>query len=135
MYTILQKFDRLTPPTRTTRQPAPASQKTVINLSNHQLTDTENRVLGLGLNFAGNSRHFIVKINNINIGPTDLLVSFDIECLFTNVPVTEACDIIKTRLEQDTTLDTRTALSTEQIHDLLLTCLKEQPWDHHYHPS
>ena len=46
------QFDRLTPPTRTTHQPAPASQKTVINLSNHQLTDTENRVLGLGLNFA-----------------------------------------------------------------------------------
>ena len=72
-----------------------------------------------------NSRHFIKKINNINIGPTDLLVSFDVESLFTNVPVTEACDIIKTRLQQDTILDTRTALSPEQIHDLLLTCLNE----------
>ena len=72
-----------------------------------------------------NSRHFIEKINNINISPTVFLVSFDVESLFTNVPVTEACDIIKTRLQQDTTLDTRTALSPEQIHDLLLTCLNE----------
>ena len=92
-----------------------------------------------------NSRHFIEKIN---IGPTDL-VSFDVESLFTNVPVTEACDIIKTRLQQDTTLDTSTALSPEQIHDLLIHAstkhhfsgetgttnnFKEQPWDHHYHP-
>ena len=53
------------------------------------------------------------------------MVSFDVESLFTNVPGTEACDIIKTRLQQDTTLDTRTALSREQIHDLLLTCLNE----------
>ena len=88
-------------------------------------TTTTSRSVMSSRHHVINSRHFIEKINNINIGPTDLLVSFDVESLFTNVPVTEACDIIKTRLQQDTTLDTRTALSPEEIHDLLLTCLNE----------
>ena len=34
--------------------------------------------------------------------PTDTLVSFDVESLFTNIPVDQACDIVKQCLEADT---------------------------------
>ena len=55
--------------------------------------------------------------------PTDTLVSFDVESLFTNIPVDQACDIVKQCLEADATLQKRTRLNPDQIHELLLTHL------------
>ena len=55
--------------------------------------------------------------------PTDTLVSLDVESLFTNIPVDQAFDIVKQCLEADTTLQKRTRLNPDQIHDLILTCL------------
>ena len=51
------------------------------------------------------------------------MVSFDIESLFTNVPITESCRIIKERLEADDTLPDRTLLTPDEIHDLMYFCL------------
>ena len=65
----------------------------------------------------------MVPISSTTIQPTDTLVSFDVESLFTNVPVDQACDIVKQRLEADPPLQDRTRLNPDQIHDLLLTCL------------
>ena len=71
-----------------------------------------------------NSKHFLDTISCTTIQPTDILVSFDVESLFTNVPVDQACDIFKQRLiDADPTLQERTRLDPNQIHDLLLTCL------------
>ena len=43
--------------------------------------------------------------------------------LLSNVPTTETCLLVKERLEQDLSLDDRTSLSPDQIHNLLLICV------------
>ena len=62
-------------------------------------------------------------MEQIRLGKNDILVSFDVVSLFTNVPVEEACNIAKERLLSDTTLSQRTNLSPENVHDLLKLCL------------
>ena len=57
------------------------------------------------------------------MGKNDILVSFDVVSLFTNVPVEEACNIAKERLLSDITLSQRTNFSPENVHDLLKLCL------------
>ena len=70
-----------------------------------------------------NSKEFVTKIEQIRLGKNDILVSFDVVSLFTNVPVEEACNIAKERLLSDITLSQRTNLSPENVHDLLKLCL------------
>ncbi|XP_041474810.1 uncharacterized protein LOC121423524 [Lytechinus variegatus] len=71
-----------------------------------------------------NSSHFISKLKEASITPEDRLVRFDVESLFTSVPVREACDLIKKKLQEDSSLSDHTSMSPDQIHDLLLTCLE-----------
>ncbi len=62
-------------------------------------------------------------MKHIRLSENDILVSFDVVSLFTNVPVAEACIIAKERLLLDSTLPQRTNLSPESIYDLLKLCL------------
>ena len=52
------------------------------------------------------------------------MVSFDIKALFTNVPIEEALAAIHHRLQEDESLEDRTALSADQVSHLLELCLK-----------
>ena len=70
-----------------------------------------------------NSKEFVTKMEQIRLGKNDILVSFDVVSLFTNVPVEEACNIAIERLLSDITLSQRTNLSPENVHDLLKLCL------------
>ena len=45
-----------------------------------------------------NSKEFVTKMEQIRLSENDILVSFDVVSLFTNVPVEEACTIAKERL-------------------------------------
>nr|XP_054775285.1 uncharacterized protein LOC129283541 [Lytechinus pictus] len=82
-----------------------------------------------------NSKHFIDVVSKTKIRPSDTLVSFDVVSLFTSVPVDQACDIIKQRLITDPDLASRTNLTPDQIHDLLLTCLNSNSfkWRNNYY--
>ena len=53
-------------------------------------------------------------------------MSFDVFSMFTNVPIGEAVDIIRARLEQDEGLDERTPFSPGMVAELhvLLLCLR-----------
>ena len=44
------------------------------------------------------SNEFITKIEQTKLDEDEILVSFDVVSLFTNVPVDEACNIAKERL-------------------------------------
>ena len=52
------------------------------------------------------------------------MVSYDVEALFTSVPVESAISIIKKHLEEDKELHQRTAMTVKQISCLLEFCLK-----------
>ena len=66
-----------------------------------------------------NSRHFTEMMGSVHVESDEILVSFDVSSLFTNVPVGEAVSIIRKKLREDRTLGDRTFLSQERIADLL----------------
>ena len=51
------------------------------------------------------------------------MVSYDVEALFTSVPVESAISIIKKHLEEDKDLHNKTAMTVNQISCLLEICL------------
>ena len=70
-----------------------------------------------------NSQDFVEKLKGIVVGEDEVLVSYDVSALFTSVLVNEALDIIRRRLENDTTLGSRTKLTVDQFIKLLAFCL------------
>ncbi|KAG5891991.1 hypothetical protein JTB14_007739 [Gonioctena quinquepunctata] len=72
-----------------------------------------------------NTPHFLEKLDELQIQDGDLLVSFDVESLFTNVPIDKTLEIVKKRLENDTSLKTRTKLDVSAIIELLKLCTEK----------
>ena len=54
----------------------------------------------------------------------EALVSFDVNSLFTNVPIDEAVHVIHRKLMEEEDLVERTPLPAERIAELLQLCLK-----------
>ena len=66
-----------------------------------------------------NSAHFVSSINSETILDNEIMVSFDVESLFTNVPIDDAVQATLRKLENDPSLADRTTLTPAQIADLL----------------
>ena len=66
-----------------------------------------------------NSTEFVREIAGTEIAEDEVMVSFDVISLFTAIPVLKACDYIKEKLEQDSTLSQRTHLEIDDIVSLL----------------
>ena len=66
-----------------------------------------------------NSNDFSQFIRQQTIDPDEIMVSFDVESLYTNIPITDALLVIKDLLNNDTTLQDRTNLLPDQISELL----------------
>jgi hypothetical protein len=49
--------------------------------------------------FVKDSTYFVEKIINIHLDSNDILVSFDVESLFTNIPIDETCNIFNNEYE------------------------------------
>ena len=62
--------------------------------------------------------------DNVTLCEGDVLVSFDVTALFTQVPVDKSLEIIHGKLLNDTTLARRTNIPADHIRDLLSICLK-----------
>ena len=60
-------------------------------------------------------------MGSVLVESDEILVSFDVSSLFTNVPVGEAVSVICERLREDGKLGDRTSLSLERIADLKST--------------
>ena len=70
-----------------------------------------------------NTQDFIESIKGIHLGEDQCMVSYDVKALFTSVPTTKACIIIKQGLEEDPELNQRTSLSIDNIISLLEFCI------------
>ena len=66
--------------------------------------------MGSTNSYIKNSNHFIEKMS-IKLDEKDLLVSFDIQSLFTKVPIDEALSRLAIQLECDDTLEEHTSMS------------------------
>ena len=65
-----------------------------------------------------NSAHFVSTVSNETILDNEIMVSFDVESLFTNVPIDAAVQAALQKLENDPSLADRTTLTPAQIADL-----------------
>ena len=70
-----------------------------------------------------NTQHFVQQLKGKKLEPGEVITSFDVNALFTSVPVQPAIQIVKQRLQQDTTLPQKTSMSIPQITSLLEFCL------------
>ena len=66
-----------------------------------------------------NSTHFVSTISHEKVHDHEVMVSFDVESLFTNVPIEAAVQTPLRKLEKDSDLSNRTNLTPTQIADLL----------------
>ena len=60
---------------------------------------------------------------NLEVPPSQKLVSFDVSALFTSIPTDEAVWVIRQRLEQDNSWQNRTNMNVDQLTQLLELCL------------
>ena len=76
--------------------------------------------------FVKNSGHFLEMIKTEYIKEDEIMVSFDVVSLFTNVPIQESIQIIQLLLQRDEELENRTELSVERVSNLLELCLSSR---------
>ena len=88
------------------------------DLSAH-LADILSPLTGKSDYTATNSSHFVSTISHERIQENEVMVSFDVESLFTNVPIEGAVKAALCKLENDPGLADRTNLTPTQIADLL----------------
>ena len=69
-----------------------------------------------------NSKHFVEIMKGVRIEKGEMLVSFDVASLFTNVPIYETVRVICGSLLEDETLGDRTSLSSDRVAELLDVC-------------
>ena len=70
-----------------------------------------------------NSKHFVLRINEIQCDDNDFLVSFDVESLFTCIPVPDMLRIIKNLIVNDAVLAEHAKLSGIDIMSALKLCI------------
>ncbi|XP_072018248.1 uncharacterized protein [Amphiura filiformis] len=70
-----------------------------------------------------NSGEFVEKVQNLEVPPGQKLISYDVSALFTSIPVPDAIQAVRDKLEKDATLKDRTPLKINHILELLTFCL------------
>ena len=90
------------------------------NLS-RSLADILGPMVRLTQHHVKNSRHLADKLKSMTLHEDEIFTSHDVVSLFTNIPILKlkTTEIIKTRLQKDTTLTDRTRLEIEDVMALL----------------
>ena len=81
-------------------------------------------LVGQTSSFIMNSQPFTKSITDIHLQPTEVMVSFDVKALFTNVPTDEALQVIHCLLLEDELLGNRTELTADQVTHCLDLCIR-----------
>ena len=88
------------------------------------VTSIISPLMGNNSSHVRNSKHFMEMINSETVAENEVMVSFDVQSLFTNVPIRHALEVIHQRLLEDETLEDRTVLTADQVILLLRSCLQ-----------
>ena len=70
-----------------------------------------------------NNQEFLKQLEDIKLGPDDIIMSYDVKALFTSVPIKPALKTIQKLLEEHQTLPKRTIMTVNNITCLLEFCL------------
>ena len=71
-----------------------------------------------------NTQDFLKSIEGIQIELDECIMSYDVNALFTSIPIQPAVNIIKKHLEEDKDLHLRTTMTVKHISCLLEFCLR-----------
>ena len=104
-------------------RPIISSVGSVTHATAKELTRIIKPLVGGSTHHVQNNQDFLQSIEGIQLKPDEEMMSFDVESLFTSVPVDPSIDIIKKLLEEDRTLHQRTSMTVDQIICLLRFCL------------
>ena len=66
-----------------------------------------------------NSSNFANEVAHMEVSDDEVMLSFDVVSLFTAIPVQKACTYIRDKLNNDTSLASRTNLTTDDVISLL----------------
>ena len=80
-------------------------------------------LVGMSAHHVHSTRDFVDQIKEIRPKPGECITSYDVQALFTSVPINPVLDIIKERLTSDQDLHKRTTMSVNHIIKLLVFCL------------
>ena len=70
-----------------------------------------------------NNQEFLKQLEDIQMGPDDIIMSYNVKAVFTSVPIKPALKIIQKLLEEDHTFPQRTTMTVKNITCLLEFCL------------
>ena len=87
------------------------------------LADILSPLVGQSEHHVKNSSAFVDKIQDLEVPPSQKLISYDVTALFTSIPVPDAIEAVQLKLSADDTLSERTSLSIDKILELLKFCL------------
>ena len=105
-------------------RPIISSVGSVTHATAKELTRIIKPLVGGSQHHVRNNKDFIHSIKGIQLTADECMMSFDVESLFTSVPVEPSIQIIKKLLEEDRSLHLRTKMTVNQISCLLDFCLK-----------
>ena len=105
-------------------RPIISSVGSVTHSTAKELTRIIKPLVGGSQHHVRNNKDFIHGIEGIQLTVDECMMSFDVESLFTSVPVDPSIQIIKKLLEEDRSLHLRTKMTVNQISCLLDFCLK-----------
>ena len=94
----------------------------------HQLARFLTRIIspliGKTDSYVKNSQHFVTTLAPVIIEPTDIMVSFDVESLFTSVPTMEVLPILRSKLEATPSAVETTNMSVDSIVEMAPFCVR-----------
>ena len=71
-----------------------------------------------------NNQEFLQQLEGIQLGPDEIIMSYDVKALFTSVSIQPGLNIIEKLLEEDPELQQRTSMTVKHITCLLEFCLR-----------
>ena len=97
-------------------RPIISSVESVTHATAKELGRIIKPLVGSSVHHVQNNRDFLQSIEGIQLKPDEVMMSFDVEALFTSVPVEPSIEIIKNLLEEDRTLHQRNQHGSQSDH-------------------
>ena len=99
-------------------RPIVSSIGAVTYSTSKELSKILKPLVGKSLHHIHNNQDFMEHLKSIQLGPDEVMVSYDVRALFTSVPIQPALEVIEKLLKEDPDLQKRTTMSTKTHHGL-----------------